>query len=49
MMKRETLNKYRWMVRKFSHHPSRELEMTLIESHLEALDKIEELERDQNA
>jgi hypothetical protein len=48
MMKRETLNEYKRVVRKFGHYASQQLEQTLIDSHLEALDRIEELERQIN-
>ena len=44
MMKRETLNGYRRVVKKFSYYPSAQQEQNLIDSHLEALDKIDELE-----
>jgi hypothetical protein len=44
MMKRETLNGYRRVVRKFSYYPSAQQEQNLIDSHLEALDRIDVLE-----
>ena len=46
MMKRDTLLGYRRVVKKFSHYPSAQQEQNLIDSHLEALDKIEKLEQD---
>jgi hypothetical protein len=46
MMKRETLNGYRRVVKKFSYYPSAQQEQNLIDSHLEALDKIDELKEE---
>lgn len=43
MMKRETLRNYRRTIGKFDHHTSVEMERQLIDSHLEALDRLDEL------
>lgn len=43
-MRRDTLRGYRRLVSKFDYHPSAERERQLIDSHLEALDRIEQLE-----
>lgn len=43
MMKRETLRNYRRTIGKFDRYSSVEMERQLIDSHLEALDKLEEL------
>lgn len=43
MMRRDTLQGYRRVVGKFDHRPSVERERQLIDSHLEALDRIDQL------
>lgn len=41
MMKRETILRIRWVSKKFGYHPSLQHVQTLVDSHLEALDRIE--------
>ncbi|WP_157858362.1 MULTISPECIES: hypothetical protein [unclassified Mycobacteroides] len=43
MIKRETLTSWRRVVSKMDYHPSPEREHQLIDSHLEALDTIDDL------
>jgi len=43
MQKRETLNELRRVSRKLDYHPRTETVQQLVDSHLEALDKIDEL------
>ncbi|DAZ89971.1 Uncharacterised protein [Mycobacteroides abscessus subsp. abscessus] len=43
MIKRETLAGWRRVVNKMDYHPSAERERQLIDSHLEALNTIEDL------
>lgn len=45
IMREETLLRYRRDARKFSYYPSREREVALIASHLDALERIAQLER----
>lgn len=44
MMKRDTLNKLKWQSRKMSFYPTAQHVQQLVDSHLEALDKISELQ-----
>lgn len=44
-MKLDTLRCLRRVVGKFDHYPNQQLERQLIDSHLEALDRIAQLER----
>lgn len=42
-MKRETLTNLQWVSRKFGFVPTKQQVQTLVDSHLEALDKIDQL------
>lgn len=46
MMRISTLRDYRRVVNKMSHYPTKEMERQLLDSHIEALTKIELLEAD---